>query len=535
MHQSMLYARIALGTLAVLLIVTTSPAAAQKRGGTLVQLTYPEPPSLAPYINTSLAVPQVSSKVYDGLVEYDFNLQPIPSLAESWTVAPDGKSITFKLRPGVKFHDGQPFTSADVQFSIMEVLKKVHPRGINFLKEVAAVETPEIYTAVIKLTEPAPYLMKALSAADSPMLPKHIFEKGDIRNHENANKPVGTGPFKFVEWRRGELIRLDRNPDYWRSGQPYLDRIVVRFIPDAATRTALMENGEAHVAGYGALPYSDAKRLSTNSGIEITTKGYEMFSMMNDLTFNTKRPPFDNVKVRQALSYAVDRQFVVDNVFFGFGKPATGQISSNFAASGLYNPNVRDYSQPNALETANKLLDEAGFPRGANGTRFEITLDTLASYGDYYQREAEVIQQNFAKIGVKVTIRSEGLATWLKRAFTDYDFDLTQNGLANLSDPVLGMHRAVHSRSIRQGSVFANGSRWSSPKTDQLMDAAAKELDTDRRKELYAELQKILAEEAPIIWVNEISFPSGINKKFKDVISTPQGLHGSFHKAWLDR
>src|SRR6478672_10364245 len=146
------------------------PAFAQKPGGTLVQITQPEPPNLAPYISTSAPIGQVTAKVYDGLLEYGFDLKPKPSLAESWTVAPDGKTVTFKLRKGVKFHDGKPFTSADVQFTIMDVLKKVHPRGINTCKEVTSVDTPDAQTAIFHLANPAPYMMAALSGYESPML-----------------------------------------------------------------------------------------------------------------------------------------------------------------------------------------------------------------------------------------------------------------------------------------------------------------------------------------------------------------------------
>ncbi len=196
------------------------PALAQKRGGTLVQITQPEPPSLGSYISTANPVGQVASKIYDGLLEYDFDLKPLPSLAESWTVSDDGKTVTFRLRSGVKFHDGKPFTSADVQYTFMDVLKKVHPRGINTFAEVTAVETPDPQTAIFRLNRPAPYMMAALSGYESPILPKHVFSQGDIRTHQNANSPVGTGPFKFVEWRRGEFVRLDRNADYWKPGCP---------------------------------------------------------------------------------------------------------------------------------------------------------------------------------------------------------------------------------------------------------------------------------------------------------------------------
>src|SRR4051812_26327208 len=130
------------------------------------------------------------------------------------------------------------------------------------------------------------------------MIPKHVFGTGDIRSHENANKPIGTGPFKFVEWRRGEFVRLDRNPEYWKPDRPYLDRIVVRFIPDSATRTALLEKGEAHIAGFGAVPYNDVKKLAALPDIEVTTEGYEMISPVVELLICQLDPvgdvvPFD--------------------------------------------------------------------------------------------------------------------------------------------------------------------------------------------------------------------------------------------------
>ena len=136
---------------------------AQKRGGTLVMVVQPEPPTLASYISTSGPVGQVAAKVYEGLLEYDFNLKPIPSLATSWAVSPDGKTITFKLQDGVKFHDGKTFTSADVKFSILEVLKKIHPRGPNTFRELQDIETPDAQTAIFKLANPAPYILMALS------------------------------------------------------------------------------------------------------------------------------------------------------------------------------------------------------------------------------------------------------------------------------------------------------------------------------------------------------------------------------------
>jgi peptide/nickel transport system substrate-binding protein len=507
---------------------------AQKRGGTLVMIVQPDPPTLASYISTSAPIGMVTAKVYDGLAEYDFNLKPIPSLAESWDISPDGKTVTFKLRKEVKWHDGKPFSSADVKFTVLEVLKKFHPRGASTYGDVTDIETPDPYTAIFRLKNAAPYMMMALSGYESPMLPKHLFEGTDIKNHPNANSPVGPGPFKFVEWKRGQYIRLDRNPDYWKKGQPYLDRIVVRNIPDSATRTAALEKGEAHFAGMGAIYYSDVRQLEKLSNIAVTTKGYEMSSPIVELYFNTAKKPFDNVKVRQAISYAIDRQMVIDNVWFGFGKPATGPMNSNFAASGLYTADVKNYNVPNRLEIANKMLDEAGYPRGANGIRFEIVHD-LTPYGEEWRRFGEYVQQVLERLGIKATLRYEDVATWLRRVFTTYDFDLSSNWIQNLADPAIGVHREYHSKSIRPGTVFVNCTRWSSPETDKLMDQAAIEPNPQKRAALYHEFQKRVVEGVPVVWVLELKFSTVTSKDLKDAVVSPLGVFSNFDRAYFEK
>ena len=512
-----------------------TPLSAQpKSGGTMVMAVQPEPPTLASYVNTAGPIGMVTSKIFDGLLEYDMKLQPIPSLAESWTVAPDGKTVTFKIRTGVTFHDGKPLTSADVKFSIFDVAKKVHPRGPNTFRAVTEIETPDANTVVLKLSEPAPYMMMALSSYETPMLPKHVYGEGDIKAHPNANNPVGSGPFKFVEWRKGELIRLDKNPTYWRKGQPYLDRIVVRSIPDASTRTAALEKGEVHFAAMGAVPFNDAKKLGTLPTMDVTTAGHEMISPVSEFLMNTKKAPLDNQKVRQAIAYAIDRQFIIDNIWFGFGKAATGPMSSNFAPSGLYTDKVKIYQSANGVEIANKMLDEAGLPKKADGFRFELVHDVLP-YGQEWNRTGEYLQQALGKIGVKVTLRLEDVPRWLKRVYTDYDFDITAGFLYNLPDPVIGIHRMAHSNQIKPGTVFVNGARWTSPKVDELLDKATVETDAKKRAEEYNEFQQIIVEASPIVWVHEMNFPSAINKKYKDVIVSPLGVYSNQAYAWFDK
>jgi peptide/nickel transport system substrate-binding protein len=501
-------------------------------GGTLVMDVQPEPPTLASYISTAGPIGQVAAKVYEGLLEYDFNLKPLPSLASSWTVSPDGKTITFKIREGVKFHDGTPFTSADVQFTIMEVLKKSHPRGRNTFAALDAIDTPDAKTAVFRLNAPAPYMMMELSGYESPMIPKHLFAGTDIENSKYANSPIGTGPFKFVEWQRGQYMRFDRNPDYWRSGEPHLERVVARFIGDSQTRSAAMQAGEINYGGFAAISYFDVARLAKIPGIAATTKGYGMQSPIIMLDFNTRVKPFDDVRVRQAISYAIDRKFVIDNVWFGYGKIATGPISSNFSVSGIYTPNVKNYNVPNGIEIANKMLDAAGYTKKADGTRFEIVHD-VTPYGDEWKRFGEYFQQVLAKIGIKATLRYEDVPTWLRRVYTDYNFTITSNWIQTLADPVIGVDRLYASTSIKKGTVFVNDSGWSSPETDKLMKDAAVEINPAKRAELYHRFQTLVVEAAPLVWVSELKFVTVYNTKFKDLTVSPLGAYASFNRVSL--
>jgi len=503
---------------------------ASKRGGTLSMLVQPEVPTLASYLSTSMPVGQTASKIYDGLLEYNFDLSPRPCLAESWNISSDGLTVTFNIRKGVKFHDGRPMTSEDVRYSIMDVLSEYHPRGGKF-KIIKSMTTPDSHTVVMKLKSASPALMMAFSGYESPIIPKHLFAGKDIKNHPLANKPIGTGPFKFVEWKRGQYMRFDRNPDYWSKGQPYFDRVVIQTIPDSATRSAVLEKGDFQLAGFGAVPNNDAKRLDKLPNVIVTTKGYENFSPISELDFNTKVKPFNNKKVRQAVAYCIDRKFVIDNIWFGYGRPATGPISSNFKAAGIYTDKVKSYDVSNRIEIANRLLDEAGYPRKSDGYRFEITHD-ITPYGSEWKSFGEYTIQQLDKIGIKARLRVEDVATWLKRIYSNYDFTLSSNWLNTFADPVLGVHRLYHSNAIKPGTVFKNASRWSSPLTDNLMDMATVEPDKEKRGSLYQAFQKILVEEVPVTWIHEVEQLTVVNSNYKDVIDGAIGICGNFRQGY---
>lgn len=524
-----------LGTLAAGLALSGPAKAAEpQRGGTMVMIVQPEPATLAHYAVSAGNIPPIATQVYEGLVTYDWNLTPVPNLAKSWEAAPDGKTITFHLQEGVQFHNGTPFTSADVQYSFMEVLKKVHPSAPVFLAELESIETPDPLTAVFHLANPAPYMWKALSGRDTPIISKALFEGTDPRNNPTANKPIGTGPFKFVSWERGQSVRLDRNEKYWKPGLPYLNRVVARFIPDAATRSAAMETGETHFAGYSAVNYADLKRLSANPILDTTTKGYEMSPSESVLELNSHHAPLDKKAVRQAIAYAIDRQFIVDTVLYGYGKPATGPLSSVFAISGLYTDQVRRFDVPDRIAIANRLLDEAGLSRKPDGMRFGLHLE-VNSFGEQWLRQAEYLKQALAVIGIDVTLRSEDTATWLRRAYTDYDYDISEPFLGNGVDPVIGFNRSFLTQQIRKGVTFVNNTFYSNPEIDRLLMAGGREIDVEKRKAIYHEAQRILVEDSPQIWLAEVIYVSVFNRKLHDHTTGPLGTYSAFERAWLEK
>lgn len=511
------------------------PALAQTTGGTLVIITHPEPTILTNALTSAATPTEVATKVFDGLLEYDMKLQPVPSLAESWTISDGGKTITFKLRQGVTWHDGKPFTSADVQFSLLEIVKKFHPRGPGNLGPVTAIETPDTHTAVFRLEHPYPPLMKGLSSAEAPIVPKHIYAGTDFRNNPANNKPIGTGPFVFKSWDRGTAITLEKNPNYWRKGQPYLDRVIFRFINDAATRAAAMEKGEAHVATFGTIVPAEMRRLSQLPTLAIAEGGYEMLAPVLMLELNTKKPPLDNKKVRQALAYAIDRKFVAENIFYGFGKPAVGPISSVFAPAGLFTQEgVQKYDTPDRLKKAAALLDEAGFPAKAGGVRFEITHD-VGPYGEDYRRLGEYLRQTLGRIGVKVTLRNEDWAAWLKRIFTDYDYGFTSGWYVGMGDPTLGVQRQYLSSNIKPGIAFSNATRYSDPEIDKLWAQAANEQDAKKRGEIFHAIQRKLVDDSPIVWLMEMQLAALQNKKVKNLITSPLGIRAGLQSTSLDR
>jgi peptide/nickel transport system substrate-binding protein len=523
-------ATLLVATALILVAGLLAPAAAQpRRGGTLTIVQGAEPAVLVSAVNTSTFIGTVSTKIHEGLLDYDFDLKPRPALAESWTVSPDGKTYTFKLRHGVTWHDGKPFTSADVKFSLEEIWQKLHPRGRITFSRVTSVDTPDTFTVVIHLSAPSPMMLVALSGYESQVLPKHIYEGKDFNTNPAINAPIGTGPFVFKEWKKGDYVRLERNPNYWDKGKPYLDAIVFRFIPDGAARSAALEKGEVQLGVFNPVPLSDVKRLTALPTLKAETRGYEYFSPMYMMEINLRHEHLKDKRVRQAMMHALDLKFIAENIWFGFGKPATGPIAS----SSLYYTTQGVPKYPYDVATANKILDDAGYKRGAGNIRFRVSL-SFAPLQPEIARTAEYIKQAFGRIGIDVNLRSIDLATFIRNVYS-WDFDLTQNYLYLLPDPTLGVERLYVSSNIKKGTPFANAAGYQNKDVDEAFLAAQTENDPAKRKELFAKIQRLLQEDLPDFDLMEMSFVTLYNTKVVNHTMGADGPYGTFKDTYLQQ
>lgn len=477
------------------LLATSAVADEPKQGGTLTMAIQQTPRHLNPAVQSGTATGQPGTQLFASLLRYDEGWEPQPYLAETWEVSADGLSVTINLVKGATFHDGAPITSEDVAFSI-DTVKANHPFKSMFAP-VEAVETPDANTAIIKLSKPHPALLLAMSSQLLSIIPKHVYGDGqDPKSHPaNSEGVVGSGPFKLVEFKRGEHVILERYEDYFMEGLPYLDRIVMRILPDESTRAIALESGELQMSGFESNP-RNIVRLEKNDGLLVSSEGYAAIGPVNWLAFNTKGEKTSDPKVRQAIAYAVDREFI--NKALNLGTAPTA-LTGIHPGSPFYDDSVEAYNLD--LDKANALLDEAGYAAGSDGVRFALTVD----YGwPAMKPYAEYLKPQLKKIGIDVAVRSSAdFPTWAKRIST-WDFDMTMDNVFNWGDPVIGVHRTYSSDNIKEGVIWSNTQQYSNTRVDELMEMAGSTNDPEKRKTLYAEFQKIIADELPLypIWAS---------------------------------
>ncbi len=483
----------------LLLLSTLIPAsvmhAQPKPGGELVFAATEEPDTLDPQKTGTAITGLLMRYLGDTLVTKDLKGNYIPHLAKSWTISGDGLTWTFQLRSGVKFHDGTPFNARAVKFTIERALapETKSPIAGALFGPVASVEAVGDLTVVIKLKEPfSPFLDNLTDPRAMIISPQAVQRLGD----QFGRAPVGTGPFKFQEWHSADRIIFVRNPDYqWapsyaHQGPPFVDRIVVRIMPESAAQVAAFERGELSVLL--AVPPTDVRRLQA-------TQKYTFFSFLRKgvglfMEFNITKEPFSDLRVRRAFNYAVEKKLVLNIALEGLGEVAYGPLPPSIWG---YWDGVKDYAPRFDPGEARRLLAEAGWQRGQSGFlekdgkpfKFVLYIAPI----DTWRRSAQVVQAQLKTYGIQMEIQTFEFGTLLSKLRAG-EHQAEFMGYTYTSPDIFYLW--FHSSNIGKGLNF---SHFKDTKLDELIEASRKEMNQTRRLRIYRDIQKYIIDKA--LWV----------------------------------
>ncbi|HEY4200580.1 MAG TPA: ABC transporter substrate-binding protein [Devosiaceae bacterium] len=517
---SKLFGLAAPAILATILIAQAPAVMAQeaiKQGGTLISAITDNPPNFITGLGTDITTIAIGGEIFNTLIKLDDKLNLVPSLAKSWEISPDGLTYTFHLQEGVKWHDGQPFTSADVKYTFQELSGKYNSLAIQAYKGIASIDTPDDNTVVVKLAKPDPSFFPWAFCQPNfaQIFPKHIYEGSDPRTNPANLKPIGTGPFVFKEWNRGSNVVLERNPDYFNKDHVFLDRLVFQIIPDPGATQLALQKGDIDYIPYSALSTSALAPLSKDPNIQVIDSLRPALGEIM-MFYNLREPQLAKPEVRQAIAHLVDRDLLVKLALNGHGKAATGPIRSDQPP--FYDADIPKYAHDVAL--ANDLLDKAGFPKDGNGTRFSLRLSYQGTgEGGALQSAAEIMRQQLKEGGIDLQLMPTDSAAWLDSAFMKWDFDLTMGSFGTGPDPKIGVNR-LYSTSTIQKVVGGNLMGYSNPKLDDLFNKADAEMDPKVRADDYHQAQQILGTDLPALWLWEKSYPIAVRK---GIVGLPAG------------
>jgi peptide/nickel transport system substrate-binding protein len=494
-------------------------------GDTIIMGTIGDASNLIPPLASDASSSTITGHVYNGLIRYDKNMRFEGDLAESWDISDDGREITFHLRKGVRWHDGEPFTSADVLFTYKLMIDPETPTAYaERYKQVEEAMAPDAYTFKVRYAEP---LAPALVSWAMGICPEHLLKDEDISTSELARNPVGTGPFRFVKWDPGEQIVLERNEDYF-EGAPYIKRIVYRIVPDTTTMFLELQSGGLDYMGLTPLQYA-RQTESPAFKRRFNKYRYPAFAYTY-LGYNLRKPMFQDRRVRQAISYAIDKQEIVDGVLLGLGQPATGPYKPG---SWPYNPEVQRY--PYAPDKARALLDAAGWKdRDGDGVRDKdgqaLAFTILTNQGnDQRIKAGEIIQRRLQEVGIEVKLRVIEWASFLKEFIYTGRFDATILGWTIPVDP--DGYNIWHSS--KTGPRELNFIGYSNPEVDRLLEQGRRVLGVDKRRPVYHRLQEILAEDVPYTFLYVPDSLPVVARRFHGIEEAPAGIMHNFNRWYV--
>jgi peptide/nickel transport system substrate-binding protein len=513
--------------LVVCSILWILPACGQKverNPNTFVESSIGDARRLNPVIANDAASGTINDLIFNGLVKYDKDIKLIGDLAERWEVTNRGKTITFYLRKGVRWHDGVEFTAVDCLFTYQRLIdpKVATPYSSSYMDvKKAEVKGRHIFRVTYK--EP---FSPALESWSMGVLPKHLLAGKDINTDPFNRKPVGTGPYKFKEWIAGQKIVLEANDDYFES-RPKIDQFIFRVIPDSSTMFQELLFGGVDMMGLNPLQYlrkSETRRIRDN---------YHKFrypaNAFTYLGYNLRNPFFSDVLVRKALSYAINRDSIIEGVLLGIGRPCTGPYSD---VSWAYNPNARSYNYD--PERARRMLAVAGWKDAnndgileKNGRPFRFTIMTNQGNSERI-RAAEIIQQNLKAVGITVSIRVMEWQAFLEQ-IDKRSFDAMILGWSMSRDPDL--YDIWHSSKTRKGEYNFIGYR--NAEVDRLLVEGRRTFNVKKRKKIYYRIHAILAEEQPYAFLYVPDATPIVHKRFKGIEVAPLGISYNFREWYV--
>lgn len=476
--------------------------------------------NLIPAISSDSASHAVATYIYNGLVKYDKDLKLVGDLAKSWDISSDNKTITFYLRDDVKWQDGVPFTAKDVKFTYEFMIADDTPTSYDGdFRKVKNFEILDDYTVCITYDEP---YSPALNGWGIWIMPEHLLKGVQASKSPLQRKPVGTGPYMLEEWNSGKSITLKANPNYF-LGRPDLDKVMIRVIPDQATQFMELLNGTIDIMSLTPL---QAAKQTQNARY---SDSYETYSHLSDsynyVGYNLKRAPFDDKRVRQALSYATPQQEIIEGILFGKGMPATGPYKPG---SYWYNDKVKKY--PYDLEKAKALLAEAGYKdtdgdgileKDGKKLRFEL----ITNQGNSPRSQtAEILQRSWKQIGAQVEIRILEWATFVNEYINKGNFDAIVMGWNIIQDPDIYDVWA----SEKCGGSGLNFICFQNAEVDRLLAEGQKSYDPAVRKKSYDKIQEIIAEEQPYTFLYVPYANTALSKRFKNVKPELAGIDYNF-------
>ena len=503
----------ALATAAGPRVAAASVSAAQdatpKPGGVLKVGLQADPTALDPHKQSLTAIWHVVEHIYDRLTRVRADLTVEPELAESWTISPDGLVYTFKLRPGVTFHDGTPLKASDVKFSFERlVAPETASTSAADLASVASVEAPDDATVVLNLVAPDASLLAVL-AGQSCIVMSEAFVKAN--NNDVSQTAMGTGPFTFGEYIPNTRVTLAKNPTYWEAGLPYVDGLELTIASDDTSRTTAVVTGTVDMIEYA--PLRDIEILEQDANLQLAG---ESNTNIRFIGFNLTREPFTNPLVRQAIAAVVDREAMLGPTVFGRGTPTETLFPPDFWAA------LPQEVRPADVDRARQLMAEAGFPDG-----FQTTITSWSQYS-FLSNAAVVLQEQLNQIGIAAELNLVENATMIEQVYVAKEFDIAVTGESAYVDP----HALMLNFKAGEAGNFTG---YANPRVDELVAQGIAVTDQAQRAEIYQEIQRLLLQDLPWVSLFVANQYEALRSDVMGYEHIPTGSNHALRRTWLDR